>query len=73
MALKQKCEFDSEATEQQIISLLQDGPMLQKDIISALPTRIYMQAGNLIRDMERRGVIHREKYSSTRLVTLTRK
>ena len=61
--------MDKNGTEQQILALLRTGPMLQKDIVAALPAKLYIYAGNAIRDMDARGLIRREKQGSTYIVT----
>ena len=56
--------------EQPILSLLRTGPMLQKDIVAALPMDRYVDVGPAMRDLERRGIVTREKRGSTYMVVL---
>ena len=56
--------------EPQILALLRSGPMLQKDIVAALPMNRYLDVGPTVRDMEVRGIVTREKRHPTYLVTL---
>lgn len=65
-----RIHISTDEFEQQILARLQNGPMLQKDIAASFPTQLYMQAGKVMCDMDRRGLIRREKCKHTNTVTL---
>ena len=60
-----------EEIERRITALLQVAPMLQKDIVDALPMELYIDVGRVIRDMDARGLVQREKSGNSKMVTLT--
>ena len=64
-------EFEKKDIERCIIALLWAGPVLQKDIVAALPAKLYLVVGKVIRDMDARGLIRREKHKHTNIVALT--
>ena len=57
-----------EEIERRIVALLQNGPMLQKDIVDALPMELYIDVGRVVRDMDARGLVRREKRGNSKLV-----
>lgn len=63
-------QMTNEAVEQQIVALLRSGPMKQVDIVDAFPLDMYMVVAKVVRDMDARGIVVREKCGSTKMVTL---
>lgn len=55
--------------EARIIELLHAGPMTQADIVDAFPLDHYYLPPLVLRDMEKRGLVTREKYRNTKMVT----
>lgn len=56
--------------ESRIIELLRAGPMRQTEIVDAFPFDMYLIVGKVVRDMDRRGLITREKAGRSYLVSL---
>lgn len=62
--------MDKQEMETRITSMLQAGGMKQTDIVDAFPMDQYIDVGHVLRDMEKRGLVQREKLGSTKMVTL---
>lgn len=56
--------------ETRILELLRVSPMRQVDIVDAFPMTVYMDVGRAVRDLDRRGLITREKSGTTYIVRL---
>ena len=56
--------------ERRIVELLRGGPMRQVDIVDAFPGELYVDVGRVVRDMDARGVVMREKCGQTKRVWL---
>lgn len=61
---------DFAAIETRILAFLRSGPMKQTDIVDAFPLNQYMDVGDAVRNLARRGAITRERCGSTYWVTL---
>lgn len=62
--------MDRQEIESRIIELLRNGPMLQKHIVDAFALDLYTDVARVVRDLDERGLVTREKAGNSKLVTL---
>lgn len=62
--------MDKQEIETRITSLLRTSGMKQTEIVDAFPLEQYIDVGRVLRDMDTRGLVQREKLGSTKMVTL---
>ena len=62
--------MDKQEIEAHITSMLQAGGMKQTEIVDAFPLDHYIDVGRVLRDMDSRGLVQREKLGNTKMVTL---
>ena len=56
--------------ERRILALLRTAPMRQVDIVDAFPGELYIDVGRVVRDMDARGLVARDKCGQTKMVRL---
>lgn len=62
--------MDNRLIKTRIIELLRTGPMRQVDIVDAFSLDLYIDIGAAIRELDRRGLITREKSGNSYIVRL---